>query len=310
MLGSRRYERCIVAQIHSFLVERRGTGTCHRIQRYEGVQIRRVCHHAPDTYLTVVRTHGEGNHIRLERVALDLRRCRPGRCAGGTLVDIQCHLRVHRMHIRQRTCSGACAERPAVRVCTIRIGCEGLLVRLGRIKHLARSGHRCRDPCAVPAKGTYIDIVGARCLQVLQMEGLTGHNRITQHVIGSVIRVVLNGIDADIRTEHFHFPQVGIRGTVPRQVNRMRCKTRLLQVICLNTRRVFELDVINNHIATHEQVTQTGCNGDIVIRQLVVREDETHFLEVRTIHEDGIERHKSIRVLYILHRTDIDNRRR
>ena len=76
------------------------------------------------------------------------------------------------------------------------------------------------------------------------------------------------------------------------------------KVVRLDTRRIFQLDVINQDIATHEEVgSQTRGDSQLVMHQVIVREDETCLLE-RVTYANRIERHEGVLIGDIAHRTD------
>ena len=161
ILGSRRYEGCIFAEVNGLLIEGRGTRSRHRIQRHEGTQIRRVGHYTPYAYLIIISTHREGDNDGLQRVTLDLRRSSPVRCRAGTLIDIQRLLRVHCIDIRQRTGTGSGTQRPTVRIIALPcgIGFEGLFVRLRRIEQLAGGVGLYTCPRVLIAGSTYVHVI-------------------------------------------------------------------------------------------------------------------------------------------------------
>ena len=307
ILGSRRYEGCIFAEVNGLLIEVRGTRSRHRIQRHEGTEIRRVGHYTPYAYLIIITTHREGDNDGLQRVTLDLRRSSPVRCRAGTLIDIQSLLRVHCIDIRQRTGTGSGTQRPTVRIIALPcgIGLEGLFVRLRRIEQLTGGIYIKRYPRVLIAGSTHVEVIVLLRSQLVFIEMLTGHDRIRYDIVSVIIGIILNLRDRNGLAQQFHLPGIVIRYTAPGHVDRVRRRMIQLQVEGFDTRRILQLYIVNQDVATHEEVgSQTRGDSQLIMLQLIVREDETRLLEGRTTYAKRIKRHEGVLIGDIAHRTD------
>ena len=130
---------------------------------------------------------------------------------------------------------------------------------------------------------------------------LTGYNRVIYHYRRCTVSAVLDSADSRIGRQHFHLPFIVIRDTIPYQINLIRIHYRLVEIVSLDTRRIFQLDVVNEHITIHHQSTQTGRESDIIISQITIRENITHFLKCRSAYLNGIKRHERIGIIDISH---------
>ena len=135
------------------------------------------------------------------------------------------------------------------------------------------------------------------------MEVLANHQCIVHNRQRMIVRTILDSNSSDVSRQYFYLPGIVVGCTAPSQIDIMRRIRRLMEVIRLDTRGVLQLHIVNQHITIHHQATQTRSDGNLVVRQLIIREDETCFLKRRTTHLDGIERHEGALVLDILHRT-------
>ena len=167
--------------------------------------------------------------------------------------------------------------------------------------------YRYRSPYTIATKRADIDIVVLLCLQTGEREVLTGNQGIFYHNSRRFIRTVHHRVDRHIGCKHGELPQVIIRTAAPRQINGVRRIIGLDEIIGIDTRRIFQFDIIDEYFAIHLQATDTGSDGDIIVCQLIVRENETCFLEVRTADIERIKRHEGTLDGNILHCTDIQN---
>ena len=134
-----------------------------------------------------------------------------------------------------------------------------------------------------------IDIIRAGRLQAGYTKRCAGEDGVSYDLIGDVIVAALDSRDRDARIEHFNLPSVGWRNTLPCHLKAIRVCIRLADVIRLDTRGVFQLYVVNQDIAAHRQRTQTRGDSDIIVCQLIIRQNQTNLgKRAATRHPDRI----------------------
>ena len=120
-----------------------------------------------------------------------------------------------------------------------------------------------------------------------------------------IVGIVLDSSYSHRLVQQFYYPLVIVRNAVPGHVDGVRCRVVEFEVKRLDTRRIFELHIIDDDIATHHQVgSQTGRDRQLIVRQIVVREDETCLLERRSADINRIKGHKAVLIGDVVHRTD------
>ena len=138
------------------------------------------------------------------------------------------------------------------------------------------------------------------------MKTLAGNHRVTHYSRGGIIVSGSHILHSDIAVKYTQLPLVIGRETFPLEVHRVLLLCRLLEIIGLHTGGVFQLDIINQHVAGDDRRAQTGRERDIIIRQLIVAQDQSHFLELASSGiTDCIERNERALVVDIPHRTYI-----
>ena len=127
---------------------------------------------------------------------------------------------------------------------------------------------------------TDVEVIVLLCRQLVFEEGLADDGGVGDEIVGMIVVVVLDRRDGHGLTEQLHIPLVIVGNTVPGDIHGVRCRVVEFEIKRFDTRRIFEFDVIDDDIATHDEVrSQTGGDGQLVIRQFVVGKDETCLLE-------------------------------
>ena len=232
-------------------------------------------------------------------------------CRGRALVDIERFLRIDGLDIRHRTRTGTRTYRPAAWLTILCIRLEGLLVGLGRIQQLTGRIDVKRYPCLLIARRTYVEVIVLLGGQLIVVESLTRYGTVRNDVVAMIVGIVLDSGDRHRLLQHLHYPLVVVRHALPGHIHGVRRRMIQFEVKRLDTRRILQFHIVNQYVATHRQVrAQTGRDSQLVVLQVVVRQDKPCLLERRSAHIDGIQRLEAVLIRDVAHRSDDHHARR